>query len=182
MDSLASTSRLQCQNCGANLWPGQRNCTACGAPTSQLDNQAGLAAELQAFLEADNQKLAETGTASAETGFGLGCSLFLVVVVIASLLAFFLSNRNWVILGIIATGTAIAGTAAAAYIANRARDAAIQSVYARNIRPEIEQFMQTYQVGSSIIARCATECLPPDAPLLRLILASAAPDPHMIED
>ena len=177
----SSSSHIQCPYCGATLSSGQETCPACGAPSIQ--NSADTHRKhLEALIESANQDLMKVGSGAAESAFGVGCSLGVLLSVLVWLVIFALGLRNWIVLFILALGMVLAGAGLSAMISLRARSAAVDRMFHATILPQFKQHMEAHRLSSVELRTLADEVLAPDAPLRTFLSALPALDEHPLEE
>lgn len=176
-----SSNQIQCPYCGATLKSGQETCPACGAPSTQ-SSVATQREHLEAFLESANQELMKAGSGAAESAFGVGCSLGVLLGVLVWLVIFALGMRNWIVLFILALGMALAGAGLAAMISLRARSAAVSRMFHATILPQFTQHLEAHRLSSGELRALADEVLEPDAPLRTFLSSLPTPDERPMEE
>jgi len=169
MSSDAVDNRLQCPNCGASIRPDQSICPACGAPISPSDMASRSREKASQMIRDANQNLVQAGAGAAESAFGLGCSLGVLLGLALLALIFILGSRNWILLGLVAIGAALFAAGASAIISARAKSATMAGTYARDVEPEIEKTIQSNRFTRQEFDALANEILDKNAPLRRYL-------------
>ncbi|HEY5573189.1 MAG TPA: zinc ribbon domain-containing protein [Anaerolineales bacterium] len=169
MSSDAVDNRLQCPNCGASIRPDQSICPACGAPVSPSDMASRSREKASQMIRDANQNLVQAGAGAAESAFGLGCSLGVLLGLALLALIFILGSRNWILLGLVAIGAALFAAGASAIISARAKSATMAGTYARDVEPEIEKTIQSNRFTRQEFDALANEILDKNAPLRRYL-------------
>lgn len=153
-----------CPSCGASLKPEHTVCPACGAPFSQV-SAGRQQIELRELIENANQNLIRAGSEAAESAFGIGCSLGILLSVMIWLVAFALGIRNWIVLFLLALGIVLTGVGLSIVFSLRARAAAVARVFYTSALPQIEQYLQAHRLSSTELKTLAEQVLTPNAPL-----------------
>jgi len=169
MSSDSVDNRLQCPNCGASIRPDQSICPACGAPISPSDMASRSREKASQMIRDANQNLVQAGAGAAESAFGLGCSLGVLLGLALLALIFILGSRNWILLGLVAIGAALFAAGASAIISARAKSATMAGTYARDVEPEIEKTIQSNRFTRQEFDALANEILDKNAPLRRYL-------------
>lgn len=169
MSSDSVDNRLQCPNCGASIRPDQSICPACGAPVSPSDMASRSREKASQMIRDANQNLVQAGAGAAESAFGLGCSLGVLLGLALLALIFILGSRNWILLGLVAIGAALFAAGASAIISARAKSATMAGTYARDVEPEIEKTIQSNRFTRQEFDALANEILDKNAPLRRYL-------------
>ncbi len=142
-------------------------CLRCGAP---LEGSTKITvvneAALQKLIENSHQKLVASGTSAAETAFGVGCTLGLLVGGLLMVIIFFAISKTWTILAVILFILILISFLVSSLLANRARQATTRTSYEREVKPEIDQFITEYELSQDEFNHQAAEILPADSPLL----------------
>ena len=175
------SSPIQCPYCGATLHSGQETCPACGAPSAQNSAETHRK-HLEALIESANQDLMKAGAGAAESAFGVGCSLGVLLSVLVWLVIFALGLRNWIVLFILGLGMALAGAGVSAMISLRARSAAVDGRFHTNILPQFKQHMAAHRLSSIELHALADEVLAPDAPLRTFLSDLSALEENPLEE
>jgi hypothetical protein len=169
MSSDSAKDHLQCPNCGANLRPDQSICPACGAPVTPSDIASKSREKASQLIRDANQNLVQAGAGAAESAFGLSCSLGVLLGLALLAVIFLLGSRNWILLGLVATGAALFAAGASAIISARAKSATMAGTYGRDIEPEIEKTIQSNLFTRQEFDALAHETLDKNAPLRRYL-------------
>jgi hypothetical protein len=173
----SDVERVQCPNCGAAVRSGEDACRACGAPLPQREYLAEVRwSGLRDFIEKSNQSLSVAGTNAAESAFGLGCWLGLLISLLLVGIAFGLGLRNLVILGILFAGTAIVVTSVSVVLSTRAKSATVSGTYRRDVEPGIRSYLHSHRITREEFDGLADEILGEDAPLRKYISKSTMKD------
>jgi hypothetical protein len=161
--------KVQCPNCGANVRASSASCPACGAPLSVAASVSDQREKMLALINTANQNLVKAGTGAAESAFGLGCSLGTIAGLLILAIVFLLGVRNWILLAILAMGTALVAAGISAIISSRAKSATIGATYDRDVKPEIEGYMRSNGITRQEFDALAYAVLDKDAPLRRCL-------------
>jgi hypothetical protein len=158
---------VQCPNCGVNLPAGAGSCPACGAPlTAALETARRLQlSDMSALIERSNQKLLNAGTNAAESAFGLGCSLGVILGSVLLVSLFLLGQRNWILFAIVFIGSTMIALAASVALSGRAKTAMIQGTFKREVSQEIDTYLIAHAITRQAFDDQAHAVLTEDAPL-----------------
>ncbi len=170
MSTHIAQNQIQCPNCGANVRQEDTACPACGAPISHEDSASLRRERTLELIGAFNQDLVQAGSGAAESAFGLGCSLGTIFGLALLVLIFLLGFRNWILLGLVAIGVTLVAAGASALVSARAKTATMVTTYERQVRPEIEKYMQANRFTRQEFDMLVEESLDKNAPLRRYLL------------
>ncbi|HJW91405.1 MAG TPA: hypothetical protein VJ436_12250 [Anaerolineales bacterium] len=131
----------------------------------QPSEQPSLQPSLQQLIENSNQALADSSSSAAESAFGIGCSLGVLLGSLLLLIAFFLGIRHWTLLAIFTLVAALVSLGVSTGLAGRARNATLRTTYERQVRPQIERFLREYSLTPEEYATLVIPLVPENSPL-----------------
>jgi hypothetical protein len=131
--------------------------------------------DIDAFVASINEKLTKAGTGNAELAFGMGCGISIIPIGILLLVLYILGLRGWVGFGLVVLIGVLLSTTISTSLASRARTSAIRQTYARDIEPQILQYLREHKLEQDGFQEAAVQVLPSDAPLLKYIAAENQP-------
>lgn len=134
--------------------------------------------DVDTFLTAMNEKLTSAGTGNAELAFGMGCGISIIPIGIVLLVLYILGLRGWVGIGLVVLIGVLLATAISTILASRARASTINRTYARDIEPQILQYLQDHQLEHDDLIRAAGQALSSDAPLMKYFAFEHRPEPN----
>ena len=160
-------STIQCSYCAGTVPAHEVECPRCGAPLDE-STPAGDFQELtvEEFIEDADQQLAKSGTSAAELAFGVGCTLGALVGGLLMVIIFLAFTRTLTILAVIALIIILISILVSSVLASRAQKATSRSTFEREIKPEINGFIESHDINQEQFSNKAAELLPADSPLL----------------
>jgi hypothetical protein len=129
--------------------------------------------DIDAFVASINEKLTKAGTGNAEIAFGMGCGISIIPIGILLLVLYILGLRGWVGFGLVVLIGVLLSTTISTALASRARASAMRQTYARDIEPQILQYLQEHKLERYGFQEAAVQVLPSDAPLLKYFAAES---------
>lgn len=158
---------IECTYCAVKSSASEIECPACGAPLDE-DSQTSESREnlLEELIENSNQTLIKSGTNAAELAFGVSCTLGLLIGVFLLVIIFIAITRVWTILAVITFILALISILISSLLSTRANAATTSSTFQREVKPEIERYLTTYDISWAYFNHKAAEVLPESSPLL----------------
>ncbi len=176
MQNSTTSEHTECTVCGTSSRPNQAidACPACGAPivsiTGSLESiTPARLEEIRTQVESVNERLLSAGSKNAESAFNLGCGMSLVLILLSSVLVYFLAGRSWLLVLITALMAMIAGLWIVTLLSSIARSGAIRYTYENEVRAEVEHFVQANGLSLTAFEALAHESLTENAPLRKYL-------------
>jgi hypothetical protein len=147
-------------------------CPACGAPLDrpaikvQLEPGSQESASLETIIDDSHEALILASTRASETAFGISCTLGLLVSLLLLVIVFLAVSKAWTVLAIVVLLSALISVMIANLLASRARSATLQTTYERNVKPEIDRFLEANNLSQQDLVDSAVTRLPEDSPLI----------------
>ena len=163
----STTSTIQCSYCFGTVPAEAVECPRCGAPLAESTPISDFQElTVEEFIEDAHQKLVKAGTSAAELAFSVGCTLGILVGGLLMVIIFFAFTRTWTILAVIALIIVLISFLVSSVLSSRAQKATSRSTFERDVKPEINVFIETHEINQEQFNNQAAELLPADSPLL----------------
>jgi len=160
-------STIQCPYCAGAVPTHEVECPRCGAPLNESTPISDFQElTVEEFIEDAHQQLVNSGTSAAELAFGVGCTLEALVGGFLMVIIFFVFTKTWTILAVIALIVVLISILVSSVLASRAQKATSRSTFERDVKPEINVFIETHEINQEQFNNQAAEILPADSPLL----------------
>lgn len=169
MQSEAPAPMTQCSNCGADVHAENDVCPACGAPLAEdRPSESAHREVLLDLIQRSNQELLSAGTKAAESAFGIGCwlGMLLTLLILAILIGL---TRDWILGAIVGFGLLLVVTGVAINLSRRAKAINIAATFKRIVSRDIDASIKTNRFSQEEFSRTADQILDKDAPLRRYI-------------
>ncbi len=177
---MTSSDFFECPSCGAPISKKVKaaSCPACSAPIGslgQLLHTAGAGStpaqlgDMEAMAVSLNEVLIENGADIAERAFNLGCGMSSVLVIGATVLAYFLTDRNWIVAFITVIMAVLAALWAIMLITDISRQRAMRRIYQEEVAPRMNDYAHTHGLYRESFDEVAHTTLPETAPLRQFI-------------
>ncbi len=163
----STTSTIQCSYCFGTVPAEAVECPRCGAPLAESTPISDIQElTVEEFIEGSHQKLVKSGTSAAEVAFSVGCTLGVLVGGLLMVVIFIAFTRTWTILAVIALIIVLISILVSSILSSRAQKATSRSTFEREVKPEVNVFIETHEISQEQFNDQAAEILPADSPLL----------------
>jgi hypothetical protein len=120
---------------------------------------------LDEFINQENEVLETAGTKAAESAFGIGCWLGVLISLILVAILFLSGVRSPIILGLAVIGASLLSSGISTLFSSRAKSATITGVFQREVSPRIEDYLKTHQLSRLEFDETVKSLLDSGAPL-----------------
>jgi hypothetical protein len=141
-------NKIQCPQRGSNNITAAGVCQDCSAALLLKDEgNQGKQSSLDEFITQENEVLETAGTKAAESAFGIGCWLGVLISLVLVAILFLSGIRNPIILGLSIIAALMLTSGISTLFSSRAKSATIAGVFQREVSPRIEDYLKTHQLS-----------------------------------